>query len=227
MRKNSDAIYAVITGDIVGFSKRKPEERRALLRDLKAGFTLIDAALPDAVCAPFSVYRGDSFQGVLVRAGEALQAAILLRAEVRRRQGSMRHQVDVRTAIGIGRVDYLPGRKAAEGDGEAFRRSGPALDGLRGDQRTVVRTPWPEVDAELRVGCALLDAVVNRWSPEQAEAASDRIRGMTQTAIAEGLGISQPAVRDRLQRAGAWAIIELCERYQILIDEERGSRAYE
>ena len=58
-----------------------------------------------------------------------------------------------------------------EGDGEAFRNSGPELDKMKKrEQNLVIRTPWSEINEELGIECALLDALIQRWTKEQAEA---------------------------------------------------------
>lgn len=225
--KNSQ-LYAVITGDIVGSSKLQANQRNRLLAILKSSFKTIGKILPGAVHAPFEIHRGDSFQGVLSQPEVALRAAIIIRAslrcgfEIKQR----RYAVDARIAVGIGSIDFLPGGRGSEGDGEAFRLSGPTLDTMKGDRKLLVRSPWQDVNTELDIECALLDALLNRWSAEQAQAILGQIRGLTQEGIAKEFGISQPAVRQRLKAAGGWAIEEFCLRYEQLILEVKSSRAY-
>ena len=65
----------------------------------------------------------------------------------------------------------MPPDQAGEGDGEAFRNSGPELDTMKkGEQNLIIRTPWTEINEELRTECALLDVIIQRWTKEQAEA---------------------------------------------------------
>jgi len=40
----------------------------------------------------------------------------------------------------------------------------------KGDHNITALTPWKELNDELRAECALLDALIMRWSMEQAEA---------------------------------------------------------
>ncbi len=225
---DEQTLYAVVTGDVVGFTKVEADRRRMLLSELKDAFGMLGSVFSSSVCAPFAVYRGDSFQGVLAGPQGALRTVIVLRAWLRCRLPGPRFPrgIDVRTAVGVGTVDYLPDGRAAEGDGDAFRRSGPVLDVMKGDRRTVVRTPWNPVDAELDTSCALLDAVAHRWTAEQSEAVVMRLQGMTQARIARALEISQPAVRERLKRAGAWAVESLCVRFDALVGArgEEGKR---
>jgi class 3 adenylate cyclase len=221
-----ERIYAVLTGDIVGSSRTLEMRRKYLLDAMKSSFEIVTRLSPSAIAASFEIYRGDSFQGVLSRPETALRTAIALRAALRRfLKGALhRHTQDARIAIGIGTVDYLAAQKASEGDGDAYRRSGPLLDAMKGNRRLRISTPWPRIDEELGVSCSLLDALIERWSSEQAEAMLGLLQGRTQEAIAQDLGISQPAVVQRLKAAGGWAVEAFCIRYELLIREaiERG-----
>lgn len=220
MRNNG--LYAVVTGDIVGSTKLTVRQRSRLLSVLKSSLNTIKDILPDGIRAPFEIHRGDSFQGVLSKPEAALRVAIAIRTSLRHGFATKqrRHALDARIAVGVGQIDFLPARRGSEGDGEAFRRSGQTLDEMKGDQKLIIRTPWQEVDAELDTECALLDALINRWSGEQAQAILGQIRGLTQEKAAREFGVSQPAVRQRLKSAGGWAIEELCQRYEQIIREK-------
>jgi len=217
MEKNK--FYAAITGDIVGSTRFAADQRDEILSVIKSSFKIVEDALPGTLCAPFAIYRGDSFQGVLAIPEVALRAALIIRASLGAgfESGKIHLRMDARMAIGIGSIDFLPGNLSAEGDGEAFRLSGPALDSMRGDQRLVIRTHWPQVHAELDTECALLDVIISKWSVGQAQAIMEQIRNMTQEAAARKFGISQPAVQQRLKHAGGWAVAEFCRRYEEII----------
>jgi hypothetical protein len=219
-------LYAVVTGDVVGSSKLNSSQRNHLLSVLKSSFSIIKDIAP--LRSPFEIHRGDSFQGVLSKPELALHVVTVIRANLRYafETKRRRYALDTRIAVGIGQIDFLPGGRGPEGDGEAFQRSGPILDTMKGDQRLLIRTPWPSINAELDVECSLFDALVNRWSAEQAQAILGKILGLTQERAAEEFGISQPAVRQRLKSAGGRAIEELCRRYERLICEAKSTGAY-
>jgi len=124
-------LYAVITGDVVGSSKLEPAVRHALLDLLAASFATVDECF-GPMESRFAIYRGDSFQGVLSNPRTAMHAALLLRASIRAGLPGTRFpkDPDVYLAVGIGTISSLPEGQGAMGDGEAFRRSGPALDDL-------------------------------------------------------------------------------------------------
>lgn len=204
-------IYAVLTGDLIGYSRFKPKDREKVLSILKATFRNLPSGI---IVSRFHIFRGDSFQGVLSMPDEALLAALIIRSGLISGFSGKSHRIDTRIAIGLGTVDRL-GKRAGEGDGEAFRNSGKGLDSLKkGDHNITALTPWKELNDELRAECALLDALIMRWSREQAEAVMHHIMGKTQEEIARSLNISQPAVFQRLRMGGMRAVQEFLQRYR-------------
>lgn len=218
---DKNKIFAVLTGDLVK-STKKINKRDLVMSVIKDSFKLVDDTFPGLMYAPFYIYRGDSFQGVMSQPETALRAAIIMRTGLLfgfDRQVKA-EALDTRIVIGIGTIDFLPKRRGAEGDGIAFRLSGKTLDKKEKDRRLLIRTPWEELNKELDTECALFDALVNRWSPEQAQAIHLRIKkeeGLTQQEIARNLGITQPAVRSRLHGAGNWAVEEFLRRFEKLL----------
>lgn len=221
----NDKYYAVITGDIIKSSKIKENKYNDLILALNSSFDTIKEIWPTLTYESFKTFRGDSFQGILSKPEKALHVAIVIRAclrtffPVKRR----RNAIDARMAIGIGTINSLPRDQISEGDGEAFRRSGPLLDKIEENKRPkrynhlFIKTPWNEVDNELEVECMLLDALINQWSTEQAEAILDQMRGITQIKAAEKYGISQSAFSQRFIDAGGYAIRKLYYRYETII----------
>lgn len=210
-------IYTVLTGDLIGFTRFGEEQRSEIISLLKDSFKKIPRRI---IASPFVIYRGDSFQGVISRPQEAMRAAIIIRADLLSKFKLKTARLDARIAIGLGTIDYLPpGNQAGEGDGEAFRNSGIELDMMKkSEQNLTVKTPWQEINDELRTECALLDALMQRWTKEQAEAILYHIQGSTQEEIAKTLKISQPAVFQRLRLAGYRAVQAALERFGTLIE---------
>lgn len=210
-------VYAVLTGDLIGSSRFRIQQRREVISNLKESFQEIS---PDIIASPFVVFRGDSFQGVLARPEEALKATLIIRASLLSKFKGKRTRLDARIAIGIGTIDYLPRDQVGEGDGEAFRNSGPELDKMKkGEQNIIIRTPWAEINEELRAECALLDALIQRWTKEQTEAAHEDLQRskQTQKGIAKILKISQSALSQRLKTGGYWAVEVFLERFKMII----------
>lgn len=219
-------LFAVLTGDLIGSSKFKGEQRKEMLQILKDSFNeIVPMILPGGVVSRFEIYRGDSFQGVISRPEKALSAAVGIRAGLLSGFRKKIHRLDARIAIGIGTIDFLPEEGGRAGDGEAFLYSGQTLDGMKkGEQNLIIKTPWQTVNEEFLVECALFDAIINRWTFEQAQAVLKYVKGLKQEEIARELRISQPAVGQRLKTAGTWAIQDFLKRYMLLIEQNIRSK---
>ena len=92
--------------------------------------------------------------------------------------------------------------------------SGQALDGLKSYQRLIVKTPWPALNEKWKVISLLLDAIMQKWTEEQAEAVFYWLKADNQKEIAEKLEIKQPAVHQRLQLSGHFAIKEVLAQFE-------------
>ncbi len=214
--------YAVITGDIVKSSQIKGKEKDKLNSSLKEAFDYIEQCSKGENSFPgFEIFRGDSFQGILPDPADALSAAIIIRASLRKeQQDEQKANWDARIAIGTGTVEYLP-EKISEGDGPAYQNSGPVLDELKGDYKCAVKTPWPAVNDELKASCALLDAVIAKWTRHQAEIIVMLLQNMSPKNISEQLEISQAAVHYRIKGAGWFAVEALLKRYAWLMNQHQ------
>ena len=208
----SNPIYSVITGDITSSSKT---DRTLLLKDLKEVLNQIASyQQKEGIKSNFELYRGDSFQGIIVKPEEALKYALLIRAHLKKANGATDR--DARIAIGIGTINF-PASHVAEADGEAFRNSGPLLDTMKNGVRIKLHTPWKAVNEEMEVALVLADTIIKRWSIPQAEVVAQILDNATQIEIAERLGISQSAVNQRLKAAHWEAIEKLLHRFRELI----------
>ena len=213
LKRKNEKIYAVITGDIIGSQKWNVNDREYFLNNLKVSLDIIE----EYFALPYEVFRGDSFQGIVSQPEHAAKAAILLRANLLSHYDK-RNRLDARISIGIGRIDFFPEKDVGEGDGEAFRYSGLELDKIKKKKiNFIITTPWAEVNEELRTECALLDALVRRWSKEQAEAMFWYVKGLKQEEIGEKLGINQSTAHQRLKLGGYIGVQEFLQRYEELI----------
>ncbi|HYW34526.1 MAG TPA: hypothetical protein VE868_03890 [Balneolaceae bacterium] len=213
--------YAVITGDLVNFSEINTEEKDHLIQALKRTFDGISAYAERENALPsFNIYRGDSFQGVLADPSEALWAGLFIRSSLRKNHtAQQKTDWDARISIGIGTIDYLP-ETVSEGDGPAYRNSGPGLDELKSSRKFTIKTPWAPINEEFETSCMLLDAVLNKWTSPQAEIVYMLLQKMTPKEIGKELGISQAAIYYRVKGAGWHAIESLLDRYKNVIENE-------
>lgn len=206
----ADRELAVLTGDVVGSTRLGAAPRRQLLRALREAARALEGHFAGQLLPPVALFRGDSWQAVLTDAPRGLRAALFFRAWLRARMKT--RAVDTRVAVGLGTVDLLPEEAPTTGDGQAFRRSGLALDRMPRGRRLRVEgyppaaLPAPAVDAIVH----LIDALARDWTDRQAHAVGGALLGMTQERIAAAWfrkGISQQAVAQHLDRAG-WNAIE-------------------
>ncbi|QEC52982.1 SatD family protein [Anseongella ginsenosidimutans] len=211
--KKENSHIAVITGDIVESGRLEPAAREKMPEKLKRIFSSLHRTGENQ--QEFSIFRGDSFQGIVQDPAQALRTALWIRTTLMKANAEM-GSYDCRLAIGVGKVTFMAAN-ALESDGEAFRYSGPALDAMDQDDRLKIVTPWEPVNKEMHVACKLMDIILKRWTPIQAGIIAETLEGKTQNTIAASLDITQPAVSASLKTSGWSAVEELIKRYQTLV----------
>ncbi len=123
-------------------------------------------------------------------------------------------------AIGIGTI-RTQSFKIIESQGEAFELSGSEFDRMRKDSMSLsVRTPWEDVNEELRVNCLFADSTINSWSAKTAESAFRYLLyGETQEEQAKYFNVSQPAISKRLFIQGNMKAVDaLLKRFENIIE---------
>lgn len=216
---NGKKVYGVITGDLIKSVEFRASRNEILFRLKEILASAPKLAAHEEEFIIFSdIFRGDSFQGILSRPSSSLKIALYIQAELLRKPVGDVH-VESRLGIGLGPVDFLDKNRIVESDGEAFRLSGQALDQTDKYRRLTMLSLSEEINQHLNLLAVSLDAVMQRWSNEQAEAISYWLQGQTQESIAHTLGIKQPAVHQRLQLAGHFAIKGALEYFAWLMEK--------
>ena len=174
-------LYAVLTGDVVGFSDslysyKKIDRDYDFIEILHHKLTKVVNLITQEIQFPLEAFRGDSFQLVLTNPLDALSVALALRAALisgypfKGFKEIKPKRLQLRIAIGLGTIEYLSS-SASKSDGEAFRKSGPFLDSMKGKEaRLSIITPWKSVNDEFDVETALIDTIMNKWTSAQSEA---------------------------------------------------------
>ncbi len=210
-------IKAIITGDVVHSTRIK--KRDELLKGIKKICNLL---AKEKYISRYEIYRGDEFQLEVIRPEKALQTAIIIRAYLRKetlpKTTDKTKLWDARISIGLGMVDYKAS-KIIESTGEAFQKSGKGLDTIKSsDRKMIVNTPWRSVDGEMAVCLRFADAVISHWSTKSAEVAFWHwLYKLKQDAIADKIGVSQPAVNNRFRSAQIKNLNFLLRRYEELV----------
>lgn len=219
-------MQAVITGDLISSSQYPKGFLEKVSSELKKEFK----ELENKYGGNFSFWRGDSFQGSIGQAEDALNVTLGLKALVNkiaatpssRKVKSQAPTADVRIAVALGEVMSIAA-EPAESNEEIFIRSGKTLDSMQSAKRTIVlRSGNPSIDRELDVELTLLEFLTDRWSVASAEVVYFKLKGLSDQEIAAKLDVSLPAVYKRKKIAG-WNACELViNRYAELLGQLQG-----
>ncbi|MFN3846923.1 MAG: hypothetical protein ACK4RZ_14030 [Paracoccaceae bacterium] len=185
-------VHAVLTGDLI-LSTRSTSAQVDDTMGLIEG-----AARRFSAISRFQRYRGDGWQVYIGTAGLGLGAMVYLSARLAAGAG-----LASRVALGLGKASGLDQDSLGMASGSAFVDSGRALDAMEGTQRLALAGVG--VDPLHRALVAYIDAQVQDWSPQQAEAVAlslDPEGLLPQQALAGQLGISRQAFAARLNAAG-------------------------
>jgi hypothetical protein len=214
------SIHGIITGDLVGSRKVEPVIREKLFAD-------IDHFLQKSQgkwISSYETYRGDSLQCAAATASLSLRVAIMLRAFLRsyistveetklreKEQGSKGYfstEYDIRLGIGIGEAEFIKETKITASDGDAFRFSGEALETVSSTgQRMALHSFNKEFDEQNEPAIMLVDALIQKWTQNQAELVLFKLQDQKEEEIAANLNISQSAVNQRTKTA-QWHAVE-------------------
>ena len=209
-------LIGVITADIVASRELSPKRREALYAEVKA---ILQALRKEGWIASYELYRGDSLQCVAAHPGQALRVALLIRSFFKAYSGpgdeGTDSRYDVRIAAGVGGVDFFSATDLAHSDGEAFRLSGEGLDSLKEvPWRLALRTADAAFTESLQPAILLLDAVLQKWTAGGAEAVFYRLKDLKEEAISRKVGVSQPAINQRLKAAQWYAVDALLQYFE-------------
>ena len=211
-------MQAVITGDLIDSTKYTSQELDTILDVVNREFEHFRSAYD----ADFKIFRGDSFQGIVLDPTIALDLVILIKTAVNKlpiKNKKISGLPDFRIAIGIGTIN-LKRESILESNGEAFQFSGRALDTMKGDYpRLLLKTIDEDLNDEFNVHFSLLDSVTSKWSMSSAEVIYFLHKGYKEVKIAETLGINQSAVNHRKKVANWDSISLLLDRYRTVVSK--------
>jgi len=209
-------LFAVLTGDLIDYSRLEEKDRINYVNCLREILSILKER-----GLIYEIFRGDSFQAVLPSSRDALSVTLIIRSYIISRKFDSKSKIrpDIRIAIGVGAINHYNEENISSSDGEAFRNSGPELDRMdKKRQKTVVKTNFPEINKELKTECTLLDAIISKWTSNQAEVVYYTLSGKKQTETAKILNISQSNVSSKLNSANFDSAKVMIERYRELID---------
>jgi hypothetical protein len=194
---------AVLTGDIVGSSGLQRVDQRPISALIDSAGNAVKLQFQTAIHAEIDIFRGDSWQMVLLKPALAVRIGLFFRALLRARYG-----MDSRVSIGFGTVDYLPQEDISTGTGQAFILSGQGLETCRKPARMKLSFPdkeYPVDEGAVNVIIQLIDLQAGRWTSGQSQAVAGALLNLTQVEIAASWKpspISQQAISQHLDNAG-------------------------
>ncbi len=210
---------AVLSGDLINSSRYEASLLTGVIKLLKQEFLDIISCHPKTDIT-FSIYRGDSFQGVIEDPKIALAAAMQIKTAVTKyidkKEGAKNKAplADIRISIGVGKAIYQK-KVLEESNGEAFQFSGRTLDAMKSEgSKMALTTSNLEINEEFKVSFKFLDAITDRWSTASAEVVHYLLKGHTEQQIANKLKRSQTAIHLRKKAAGWEEIQLLLKRYE-------------
>ena len=202
--------YAALTGDTIKSSKLDSAARSRLHDVILQTGEELQSAFPGLVLDGINIFRGDSVQFLLSDPTKSLRAAVFFRAAMKAAMGALKS--DMRIAIGVGSIDFMPEAAKGGADGEAYRLSGPALDGMGSKQTLGLALPidWAAQQnlEALNTTVVLVGALADRWTEKQALAIKGALLGYTQEETRKiwPASVSRQAIGKSLDGAGWFAV---------------------
>lgn len=204
-------LKAVITGDVIGSRKSGPSIWMPALKSVLDEF----GNNPE----DWDIYRGDAFQLLINDPCSALNITMRIKAGFK-----ATHGLDIRMAIGIGKVDFRS-QRIGESSGEAFILSGALVEELESMHTTLaLSSPWPSFTEDFNASLAMAAALMDRWLPNYAQAMSAYLAqpALTQRELGDTLGLAQNTLSERLTRAYRRELVQFEQTFRRRLAEHTG-----
>lgn len=200
-------IQAVITGDIINFTKLSGANRKKLIEDTGKLLKTWIKAQENA-----EIFRGDSYQVLFEDIQAAITKSIQLICWFKKHSDEAANiYLSTRISIGIGKVAYL-GKNVLNSDGEAFHLSGRNFDTMKAEEFLTIHTNDELKNEGIKIILNFVNKYIEKWTKGQSEVIFLLLEGKTQQEIALILNLSQPSVNSRLKSAG-WKEFEPSIKY--------------
>lgn len=193
--------YTVIIGDVCGSRRMNPDARYEGQLFIKSAISQINENFRDCVEAPFTITRGDEFQGVLNKKRFVLP--LLLEFE------RLLFPLNLRYGVGSGYIQRMGSDLPLEMDGQAFHRGSEALQSAKKKKMQIVyKSDDPRYDRLINALFLLMYAIKSRWNQSNFERYWRYKELGTYEKVADYENVSTQAVWDSLQNMRAQEIIQ-------------------
>lgn len=184
-------LFVALIGDIRG--SRELDDRQEAQQAFKRVVGSLNDHLPaSSIASPFTVTAGDEFQGLLVDAADAVDAAVTASDRF--------HPTRLRFGLGRGElVTEVNPDQAIGMDGPCFHRARDAIDAAQADEAWLRVAGWSD-DLDRRVNAMfdLVQCVREDWTDRQAQFASALKAAGTQKRVAARYDVSKSTVSESL-----------------------------
>ena len=188
--------YTVVIGDVQGSKRLNNEFRYQTQLFIKSSIIQINEEFQDQIEAPFTITKGDEFQGLLPN----LQSAF----DVIRALERITFPVQLRFGIGVGEVLKMGGKLPIEMDGPAFHRANAALtQAKRKKCWSCIATPDEHVDLIVNTVLFLIQGIRSKWSERHYRLYWNYLDLGTYREVAERERVTPQAIGDILKNCRA------------------------
>lgn len=154
---SDNKLYAVIIGDVSGSKQLSGRNRYQTQLFMKSAIVQINEEFHEHIEAPFTITKGDEFQGLLTDLEAAFRIVLALE--------KLTFPTRLRFGIGIGNVYKMGGRLPIEMDGPAFHRANAALNYAKKKKYAYyMKTNNEAVDMLANTVFQLITAIKQRWN---------------------------------------------------------------
>lgn len=193
---SDNKFYAVIIGDVSGSKQLSGRNRYQTQLFMKSAIVQINEEFHEHIEAPFTITKGDEFQGLLADLEGAFQIVLALE--------KLTFPTRIRFGIGVGNIFRMGGKLPIEMDGPAFHRANAALNFAKKKKYSYfMKTHNESVDMLANTIFQLMTALKQRWN-ERHYRLYWRYKDLgTYRQVAEMEQISPQAVCDTLKNTRA------------------------
>jgi hypothetical protein len=218
--------YAVISGDLIGYTGLSPQGRdfieselSELLQDLQSNLIRYGRLI-----------KGDYLEVICQNPAQALRIALLIKCKIKGAEFTKNHFEDsqrskyflehgIRLAIGYGKLDAINIQNGRI-DGEAIFLSGRMISSQKtyDKERVVIKNTLffssenEPLNHQLTTIFELIDFIIANATARQCQIIFHKLRGESEQVIAARYGISQPAI-NRHSTRGGWNALETAVLY--------------
>ena len=187
--------YVVVMGDIV--DSREIREREKFQNGFVSLLEEVNSKYSSSLAAELTLIRGDEFQGLFKKGGDALRAIFDIYFSI--------DPVRMRFAVGCGNVETAFYSDVQKMDGPVFHRAREALEKAKEKQRKIFACGLDE-DGEIETAWNIMGWMVfsrlDAQTFRQKEAVFLALQGKKQKEIAEITKVGKSAISQRLKSSG-------------------------